>query len=372
MKCIVLIITSAFLVVTSEGQWSIVNTGVQTNLASVRFTSENDGWIVGADGLVLRSTNRGLDWTAETLAEKRHLRSIDFTDTLNGWIVGDHGVILRRAWVPGTVGVRWHVVPSGTIDDLRAVDFFDPDHGWACGGRGVVLKTNDGGRTWRNIHSAKNDWETYFGLHFTDSLNGWVVGSNVLHTTDGGESWDTVEIGSVEEMRGVEFVSKEIGWTVGRLGVIRKTLNGGLTWSGQWSTTGVMLTSVSFVDEANGYAVGGGVYGDSWIDSGRVVRTSDGGVTWIQEEQPTGWWMMGSSHSPLGQPWAVGNKGTLTRRDAVLGVSTFIKSERPLGKGKYYDLLGREVDKHSSGLKFYIEVTDSDVRATLVTHDVTR
>ena len=55
----------------------------------------------------------------------------------------------------------------------------------------------------------------------------------------------------------VNFISNNMGWTVGRFGTILKTTNGGNNWTNQISGTTEDLRSVHFIDNNTGWIVGG-------------------------------------------------------------------------------------------------------------------
>jgi hypothetical protein len=61
---------------------------------------------------------------------------------------------------------------------------------------------------------------------------------------------------------------------VGASGTIRRTTNGGATWTGQSSGITNTLYSVSFTDANTGKVVGG---------EGTILHTATGGTTWVQE-----------------------------------------------------------------------------------------
>jgi hypothetical protein len=58
---------------------------------------------VGADGTVLRTTDRGYSWEMQTCPSAEDLHAVTFTDGLTGTIVGNSGVILRTT----SGGVTW-------------------------------------------------------------------------------------------------------------------------------------------------------------------------------------------------------------------------------------------------------------------------
>jgi hypothetical protein len=101
----------------------------------------------------------------------------------------------------------------------------------------------------------------------------------VLTTSDGGLSWRVVQVDVWGELRDVAFSRDLEGCAVGadygpdgdRLsGAIVRTTDGGATWI-QVAATPTALQAVVFVDALHGLAGGGG---------GALWRTSDGGLTW--------------------------------------------------------------------------------------------
>jgi photosystem II stability/assembly factor-like uncharacterized protein len=75
-------------------------------------------------------------------------------------------------------------------------------------------------------------------IFFVDANNGWAVGENgiVLHTTNGGNSWDIQTSGTEEKLLSVSFADSAVGWTAGGglgVSVILHTADGGSTWEAQ-------------------------------------------------------------------------------------------------------------------------------------------
>src|SRR5262249_12490929 len=63
----------------------------------------------------------------------------------------------------------------------------------------------------------------------------------------------------------------QLGWMVGDVGEVFKTVDGGTTWKRERFDANVHWTRVGFADERNGFVVGSGGHG---------LRTTDGGATW--------------------------------------------------------------------------------------------
>ena len=95
--------------------------------------------------------------------------------------------------------------------------------------------------------ARKADWETHFmDLHFTDAKHGWVVGQKgvIIHTSDGGKTWQRQEVETEGDFRGVHFTNPRYGWAVGDNGLIATTDDGGRHWTQQKSGTIAMLRDV--------------------------------------------------------------------------------------------------------------------------------
>lgn len=102
--------------------------------------------------------------------------------------VGDHGVVL----LSDDDGRSWRQARSVPLDaQLNAVSFADAQQGWAVGHWGLVLHTADGGETWDVQRQVTQEDRPLFGVHFFDAQHGVAVGlwSLVLTTADGGRSW---------------------------------------------------------------------------------------------------------------------------------------------------------------------------------------
>lgn len=159
-------------------------------------------------------------------------------------------------------------------DDLFSVSFGSGKHGWAVGRWGSVLHTADGGKTWEKQDSGVN--YTLSSVSFVDGRNGWAVGDSgtIIHTADGGKTWEKQKSPVPYFLMGVQFVTRDKGWIVTERTNILHTEDGGKTWAVQFKDQDFILKSVSFCDERNGWAVG---------EYGFVYHTTNGGKTWVHQ-----------------------------------------------------------------------------------------
>ena len=183
----------------------------------------------------------------------------------------------------------WHTQNSGVNRELTDVCFVDQNNGWISGWTGTMLHTTNGGDTWtpQNIPPSN----AYYSVFFTDLLNGWATGydGRIVNTTDGGQTWVFQTAPVSTDFYKVYFVNSNIGWIAGGdagtfpnyidYRAILYTSNGGASWSAQYSQTHKSrLNSIIFVDQNNGYAAG---------ESGVIMKTTDGGSNWSEQEIPS-------------------------------------------------------------------------------------
>lgn len=99
-----------------------------------------------------------------------------------------------------------------------------------------------------------------------------------------------------EPLFSVSFANEKDGWACGRWGCILRTTDGGKTWIRQKSGTDYTLTSIQFVDPNNGWAVG---------DGGTILHTKDGGRIWEKQESPVPFYLMKVFFSTALKGWVV-------------------------------------------------------------------
>ena len=110
----------------------------------VFFFDANTGLVSGSvfdgRGALARTTNGGVDWTTTFYPAPMH--GIDFATAASGFVVGATGSILHST----DAGMTWSEQESGTSAELFDVDFeSDGLVGIAVGAGGTIQRTTDGG-----------------------------------------------------------------------------------------------------------------------------------------------------------------------------------------------------------------------------------
>jgi photosystem II stability/assembly factor-like uncharacterized protein len=198
----------------------------------------------------------------------------------------------------GVTELRWRALPNAPRASSRTDDiwFVDARRGWAVNSNGHILHTADGGETWERQASILRAYLRCVG--FVDERRGWVgtldARQRLLHTADGGATWTTVTGLPPETppaICGLSVVNERVAYGSGTnepalpTGVI-KTVDGGATWTAQdMGIHATLLVDVFFRDERRGWVVGGkapdGITNPDRDDVTPVVlATVDGGATW--------------------------------------------------------------------------------------------
>jgi photosystem II stability/assembly factor-like uncharacterized protein len=310
-------------------------------LTGVDFVDADNGWVVGfpfnsgvEGGFAFHTSDGGQTWERENVGGFNWLlRDVKFVDLKRGYIFGGDYV---GAWGPAVYrtldgGKTWtqlrlsshnneNVSAVGIVGDrLIAVGEHDyvveSDRAWAaCESKSTGSQCNDCDclftASYINTHYRLLD------VFFTDAMNGWTVGSRsygvshdgqvILHTADGGATWDTQytdappdSLFSAYRLTGVYFSDPQTGWAVGasayfhegesysHRGAILHTADGGKTWKqqglelyrgvGEQTDRDREFVDVHFLDNREGWALARSRYPD---DTVVLAHTTDAGEHW--------------------------------------------------------------------------------------------
>lgn len=278
-------------------------------LSSVFFTDANNGWAVGSRVTILHTENGGNDWYPQTSQVFSAFTDVFFTDDDTGWAVGDLNVIIHTT----DGGDNWIVQRRTEYPKVvwGGVYFIDENTGWAVGGasptfqsaKRAILHTTDGGDNWNTQLYETYEWPLS-SVYFVDANTGWAVGDlgAILHTTDGGNNWYPQTSGTSNHLASVKFTDANSGWIVGRDGTILHTTDGGDHWSPQTSGTSLSLGDVFFVDDETGWAVG---------SDGIVLHTTNAGNNWLPQTSGTNNSLASICFIDDKTGWATGLYGTI-------------------------------------------------------------
>jgi photosystem II stability/assembly factor-like uncharacterized protein/tetratricopeptide (TPR) repeat protein len=275
--------------------WERQATGVRASLRSLHFLTPWAGWVAGREelphgggsaGVLLFTGDGGLTWRKSSVHALPGLNRVWFLkDGKTGYAAGDGSDEHPSGLYRTTDGGRsWQTVPGPRCTSWLGADFTDGSNGALAGSWNrlaqlrqgkIVLADIDtlGGRNVRgvqvvgqrgvavgqgglvllcdDINATPTAWgyanlarvlplEVRAGWDFhAVSCSGkhvWAAGrpgSVVLHSGDGGASWEVQQTGQPVPLQGLCFLDDQHGWAVGDLGTILATGDGGKTWKVQ-------------------------------------------------------------------------------------------------------------------------------------------
>ena len=119
-------------------------------LFSVRFADQNEGWISGLGGVILRSHDSGRTWTYEKLGRVQAIFGIQPFSADVAIVVGEKGLIYGTE-DGGKSWKQWPGFPT-IFTYMRGIAFAPGDRiGYIVGQRAMVLRSEDGGKTWTKV-----------------------------------------------------------------------------------------------------------------------------------------------------------------------------------------------------------------------------
>lgn len=279
MRCTLMLLMNVLVFSMQAQVWIPIPSLPTTEpLKTIKFIDLNTGWAAGENGTILKTTNGGMTWTAQTSGITNTIRSIFFLDTNNGWACGDEGTIIATS----DGGSTWIPQSSPFTTQYNTVRFVNTTTGWIVGNGSVLLKTTNGGLNWT---PQSNQGVSMWGLEMLSTTNGWVCGgfnntqnSPTLLKTTNGSTWTyqtNSGVSSFLTFNDIRFTDTNNGWLVGGNGTIRHTTDAGATtWTGQTSGTQFELLGVDFISTTKGYACG---------RQGVMIATANGGTSWAAQ-----------------------------------------------------------------------------------------
>ncbi len=180
-------------------------------------------------------------WISQTSPVQKKLTKCQFLDSLYGWVIGDSGTVIRTT----NGGINWSAQPTGVISsELRDISFISRNSGWIISVdssyKTFILRTTNSGASWSKIYYPDTTiiLNTIF---FSDASTGYVSGFNgrIFKTTNNCASWsecyiDTTGCLYLFPKNDIKFINSQTGYACGGVqdlqGIFLKTTNAGAVW----------------------------------------------------------------------------------------------------------------------------------------------
>lgn len=328
-----------FFAFAQQGWNDVTPSGTYPGLQGVYAIDSDNVWVVGEDGTLVKTTDGGINWINVPNNFTRNIKCVEFINPDTGWIAGaisgssgdddliywttdggatweqqilDNGVVIEifdiefmrdspadsvRGFIAGGLASVFKTDDYGTTwEDLSgncgegnfwSCSFADKNHGWFVGMPSAVnyytiMCTTDGGTTFGTQTNPTNPEQPLRGVCFSNTQNGIAVGLGytILFTSDGGANWE-VRPTTCSRWNSVYLSETGKAWAVGKSGAIAYSVDWGYTWEVQESGVTSELWEVHFIDDDEGWIVGGGVG-----QPGVILHTTTGGViTAVDEDE---------------------------------------------------------------------------------------
>lgn len=169
------------LIALSDDQgthWRQAQVPVQSDLTAVSFPTPTEGWAVGHDGVILHTTDAGVNWVLQLDGnEAARLMQAQLQAKASAH-QPDTQVLLQ-------VGDQF--AADGADKPFLDVWFADAHHGYVVGAFGMIFETRDAGQHWQTLVDKVDNPD---GLHLY-AIRGYSAGLILAGERGLLEKWDT-------------------------------------------------------------------------------------------------------------------------------------------------------------------------------------
>ena len=175
----------------SNNTWDDLSnfTGTTNDIYAIDFVNEDEGFAVGADGLIIATIDGGLSWEIRDSPEE--FSDLSFYDVIifgykgspvSALIVGENGTVIQSSGTgPTAIGYIWKVPsenshPTNTTSTLKSISGSSRFKFWIVGDDNFVALTEDGGSSFYNQSQLQNAGSDFTGVSFWDGYSGFAVG----------------------------------------------------------------------------------------------------------------------------------------------------------------------------------------------------
>lgn len=250
-------------------EWSVLNTGVTSSFYDVFFLDDSKGWALTFPTSppfftkIINTTNGGDTWkTTNYVDEYTFFRTIFFLDSLTGFMGGDY---IAKTTDGGANWARMNIDSSMLSGyPIIKIKFFDDQIGYACGGAldqaGVMWRTSDGGENW---YAEGVSPDEVFDFYIKDSLNvialsgdpEWIYPMGIVRSSNAGLAWTFTETELYHLSFALDFRTQTEGWSASGFDFL-VSQNGGDSWEIVNTPDSSIIWDLQFINDTIGFACG--------------------------------------------------------------------------------------------------------------------
>ena len=293
-SCITIIAGSTGPIIPT-GTWTEQTSPITTALNAVSAVSDNVAWACGDGGKVLRTTNKGVNWTN----------------------------------VSGNIPTTNALYTIYAYDANTAICAASP----STGGSVNIYKTSNGGVNWINSFSLTSTGAFSDNVYMSDASNAYFIGDpqggnwHLLKSTNGGDNWATWSTFPTTNTTGTYnhgawFQGQQVWFCDNGNSKVNYSSNMGVNWVQQTITLSE-LTAITFTSATRGLA------GGSNTAQG-LLSTTNAGTNWSAITNPV---TSGSIAAIVGAStsWWVAQQGTIVYTSSNDGANWTTAYTTPAG-----------------------------------------
>jgi photosystem II stability/assembly factor-like uncharacterized protein len=154
------------------------------------------------------------------------VNSVKFINMNTGFAAGANGIIAKTI----NKGINWTVSNPGINETYTCLEFINQTTGFAVTNGGKVIETTNCGLTWYNVYVAT---QGLFSVKFFNLQTGYISGYNgfFARTTDCGDNWSPNFTGTYNTLYSISITDSVVLYLAGQGGAILKSINGGISSS---------------------------------------------------------------------------------------------------------------------------------------------
>jgi len=292
--------------------------GAPNNLNSVFFYDQSIGWAAGDNGQYLRTLDGGQTWTVQPITTAdpskplqevtvtNNLKGIRFVNLSDGWVVGDNGMILRTT----DGGLRWSDISVSIYNPASETNPNIPAYS----------------KTTQNLNNIEilNSYPVRINLSIRQAnifrSAAYEIGpKNLILTYQDADDFQEHKVTlplaqyptDVDLVSAINAVQDADTGEIVFNATLSYTESAYLSHANAATIYGTQSTEIRFSMGDRAWIVG---------DNGLVLSTQNGGARWVVEDSPTTFNMYGISFTGVDYGWVVGDQGEIARYDASSGL----------------------------------------------------
>jgi photosystem II stability/assembly factor-like uncharacterized protein len=246
--------------------WQQASVPASVMLTAVHFPTPASGWAVGHDGLILHSSDGGLSWEKQLDGHELNEQIIAVAERIVAQYE-EEVEALQAEQTPDEMALEEaefqleeaEFMLEGAQDDAEAgpvrplldVWFRNEREGYVSGSYGMLLHTTDGGQSWDLVSERMDNPQAFHLNQIVVAPDGamYIAGEAgyVFRSLDGGQTWDSLEPGYEGSFYGIVVVPGAAGsyelLAYGLRGNLFASSDRGETWDELDSGTTVTMTT---------------------------------------------------------------------------------------------------------------------------------